>query len=56
MNRSEKSFGFLDKGGLYFVEEVQAKLRYSHVAFVALREVLDLEATAHVRRVLRVIL
>lgn len=51
-----RRWGVLYKGGLYFVEEVQTKLRYSHLAFVALREVLDLEATAHVRRVLRVIL
>jgi hypothetical protein len=35
---------------------MKAKLRYSHLAFVALREVLDLETTAHVGRVLRVIL
>jgi hypothetical protein len=48
--------GALNERGLYFVEEVQTQLRYSHLAFVALREVLDLEATAHVRRVLRVIL
>jgi hypothetical protein len=52
----EICLGGLYKGGLYFVEEVQTKLRYSHLTFVALCEVLDLEATAHVRRVLRVIL